>query len=296
MDSDDGSGRKRVLLTGATGFVGRQIHRALLAEGHEVRPVIRTGSTGRLIPDADTDVVHETPDLFSEPQDWWAARCQGIDTVVHAAWFVNPATYLSAPQNLDCLRGSLALARGAVDAGVGHIVGIGTCLEYRLPSDRLSVDAPLAPTTLYAHAKLALFNTLASWLGSTGTRFSWARLFYLYGADEHPSRLVPYVLAGLSAGRPIQLSAGTQLRDYLDVRHAGAMIARTVSTGQVGAINICSSRPITVRQLAEELADACGRRDLLQFGTAPPRPSDPAAVVGICNLQSPPTIDEAFSR
>lgn len=273
---------KTVLLTGATGFVGRQIHRALRDAGFGVRAVVRTGGSDRL--SAPAVGIIETADLFAQDAAWWQSACDGVDAVIHAAWYVIPGRYLTAPENLDCLAGSLALARGAGAAGVGHVIGVGTCFEYALPNDRLTVDAPLGPTTLYATAKLALYQTLAAYFRDTATGFSWARLFYLHGEGEHPSRLVPYVRQRLSDGDVAQLSAGTQLRDFLDVEQAGAMIARIAATGQLGAINICSGEPITVRQLAERTADAFGRRDLLEFGTAPLRANDPAAVVGVCNL------------
>ncbi len=279
--NDKVAARKRVLLTGATGFVGRQIHRALLDRGCEVRALIRAGSAARLVDEGDR---RETPDLFGEPRAFWAAACRDIDTIVHAAWFVEPARYLAATENIACLAGSLTLALGALDAGVTHVVGVGTCFEYQLPSDRLTVASPLAPTTLYARSKLALFQTLTALFAGTDTRFSWTRLFYLHGEGEHPSRLVPYLRGRLSRGEIAQLSIGTQIRDFLDVRVAGAMIAQVVATGQPGAINICSGEPVTVRQLAERLADEFGRRDLLRFGTAPLRPTDPSAVVGVRNL------------
>ncbi|MFH3479164.1 NAD-dependent epimerase/dehydratase family protein [Xanthobacter variabilis] len=282
-------GARRVLLTGATGFVGRQIHRALVARGHRVKAVVRTGTAHRL--SAPADVV-ETADLFAHDASFWASTTAGMDAVIHAAWVATPGLYLASPLNLDCLRGGLALARGAAEAGVGHVIGVGTCFEYALPSDHLSVDAPLGPASLYATAKLALYQTLSAFFAGEaagGTIFSWARLFYLYGEGEDERRLVAYIRARLAAGEVARLSAGTQVRDFLDVAEAGAMVARIVETGQPGAINICSGVPVTVRELAERTARALGRPDLLEFGSAPPRPGDPPVVVGVCNLWPEPS-------
>ncbi len=276
--------QKRVLLTGATGFVGRHIHRALVEDGHDVRVLIRPGTAERLAAPA---AIVETADLFTESPDNLSAACAGVDTLVHAAWYVEPGRYLESEENLACLSGSLALARAAAEAGVGHFVGVGTCFEYALPSDRLAIDAPLKPETLYAATKVALFTALERYLAGKSVRFSWARLFYLHGEGEHPNRLVPYVKACLSAGKTAKLSAGTQLRDFLDVAEAGRMIARIVANEQAGAINICSGRAITLRAFVEEIADETGQRDLLEFGTAPLRAGDPAAVVGVSNLASP---------
>jgi dTDP-6-deoxy-L-talose 4-dehydrogenase (NAD+) len=73
------------------------------------------------------------------------------------------------------------------------------------------------------------------------------------------------------------------------------MIANVVATGQSGAINICSGKSTTIRQLVEAIADEYGRRDLLEFGTAAIHPSDPAAVVGICNAMLPNRSPESNS-
>lgn len=273
---------KHILLTGAGGFVGRQILKALKASGHHVTVMARPEKP---LPEGyAADRILPTADLFAEPADALAAVLTGIDTVIHAAWYVEPGKYLDSPKNLDCVSGTLALAKGAAAAGVRHFVGIGTCMEYRLPSDHLDIHQPLEPATLYAAAKLSLFQMLSAYFQKTGTAFSWCRLFYLYGEGEYPQRLVPHIRSGLEKGETVKLSAGTQLRDFLDVAEAGRQIASVVDTGQQGPINICSGRAVTIRALAEAIADEYGRRDLLEFGTAAIHPSDPAAVVGVSNL------------
>ncbi|MBP1851512.1 NAD-dependent epimerase/dehydratase family protein [Rhizobium halophytocola] len=274
----------RILLTGGSGFVGRQVHKALKGDGHEVRLVLRPGREDRLlVPTDEADILH-TDDLFAHSGDWWRETCREIDTVVHAAWYVEPGKFQDASENLACVSGTLALAQGALAAGVGHFVGVGTCMEYRLPSDRLEVTAPLAPSTLYAASKLALYQMLEPFFAPTETAFAWCRLFYLYGDGEYPARLVPYLRRQLESGETVKLSAGTQIRDFLDVADAGRMIATVAETGQTGPVNICSGVPITIRQLAERIADEYGRRDLLEFGTAAIHPSDPASVVGVPNV------------
>lgn len=273
---------KHILLTGASGFVGRQILKALKAKGHQVSVTMRPGRT---LPEGyAADRVIYTPDLFAAPDAFWTDALSGVDALVHAAWYVEPGKYLDSPKNLDCVSGTLALARGAVAAGVKHLVGIGTCMEYRLPGEHLDIHQPLEPSTLYAASKLSLFHMLGTYLARTDTAFSWCRLFYLYGEGEYPQRLVPHVHAGLRKGEIVKLSAGTQLRDFLDVSEAGRQIASVVDTRQQGPINICSGRAITIRALVEAIADDYGRRDLLEFGTAAIHPSDPAAVVGVPNL------------
>lgn len=121
---------------------------------------------------------------------------------------------------------------------------------------------------------------LSQWLPHQGVQFAWCRLFYLYGEGENEHRFVPYLRTKLSAGQPAELTSGNQIRDYLNVRDAGRMIAEVALSERQGPVNICSARPVTIRQLAEQIADEYGRRDLLRFGARPDNLVDPPCVVG----------------
>lgn len=270
---------KRVMLTGATGFVGRQILSALLRAEVEVRVVVRRGSESRL-PASVSDIV-QTDDLFAENNSWWSATSQCVHTIIHAAWYAEPGKYMQSAKNLDCLRGSIEMALGAMNAGVKRFIGIGSCSEYDLSEGFLSTQTPLRPTTVYGGAKAATFVALSNCLPQFGVGFAWCRLFYLHGEGEDQRRLVPYLRARLSAGEPAELTSGTQTRDYLDVRSAGAQIAEVALGEKTGAVNVCSGEAETIRNFAEKIADEYGRRDLLRFGVRPDNVFDPPCVVGI---------------
>lgn len=270
-----------VLITGATGFVGHQVLRRLANSSVEIRALVREGSEDKLIEGLPLEAVITTPDLFAESVDWWAKVCEGVDTVIHVAWYVESGEYLQSPRNLDCLTGSIKLAQGAERAGVRRVIGVGSCFEYDLTAGRLSVESPLKPLSLYAAAKTAVFSTLSHFLPAQGIEFLWCRLFYLYGDREDPRRLVPYIRSKLAAGEPAELGSGDQIRDFTDVAVAGEMIADEAMGERQGAANICSGVPITVREIAEKIADEYGRRDLLHFGVRPDNEIDPPCVVGI---------------
>ncbi len=271
----------RVLVTGGTGFVGRHVLRALAARGIPIRAVIRTASASRLPDGLGSIDVRETGDLFGETAGWWEAACQGIGKAVHLAWIATPGVYLTAPENLDCLQGTLALAKGAARAGVAKFLGIGTCFEYDLSGGVLPAETPLRPSTPYAGAKAAAFQALSQWLPSQGVSFLWARLFYLYGEGEDPRRLVPYLHKQLAAGLRADLTSGRQIRDFLDVREAAEQLVDALYSPAEGAFNLCSGVPVTVRQLAERIADEYGRRDLLNFGARADNIVDPNCVLGL---------------
>lgn len=272
-----------VLLTGATGFVGRQILNSLSECDIKVRVVIREKTQNRLANLETIESIVTTEDLFAENYDWWANACQGIDTVIHAAWYAEPSQYLQSAKNLDCLTGTLQLAKGATQSKVRRFIGIGTCFEYDLTQGMLSVQTPLRPLTPYAGAKAAAFMALSQGLPQQEVEFAWCRLFYLHGNGEDARRLVPYLRTQFTAGEPAELTSGNQIRDFLDVSQAGRMIVNMALSHLQGPVNICSGIPITVRQLAEQIADEYGRRDLLKFGARPDNLIDPPCVVGVKN-------------
>lgn len=270
-----------VLLTGATGFVGRQVLRELCERGVQTRVIVRQGKESLVSQSQNIEQIITTNDLFAETSDWWKQACQDIDTVIHCAWYAESGHYLQSEKNLDCLAGTLQLAKGAAQTGVRRVVGIGTCFEYDLTTGNLSIETPLLPLTPYAGAKAAAYLALSHWLPTQSVEFAWCRLFYLHGEGEDSRRLVPYIRSKLSAGEIAELTSGNQIRDFLDVRVAAEMIVDAALSKRTGAINICSGIPITVRTLAEQIADEYGRRDLLQFGARPDNLVDPPRVVGI---------------
>ena len=278
----------RVLLTGGRGFVGRQLLRLLVAQGYRVRLLVRTPKAPAAMDLAGEDQAAEAvescvavDDLFALSRERLRTLCEGVDTVLHAAWFAEPGKYLSAPENLPCLAGTLQLFAAAREAGVRRFVGLGTCFEYDLSHGYLSTATPLKPETPYALAKATAFQTCAAFADGGPTEFAWCRLFYLYGEGEDPRRLVPYIHQQLRAGEVAALTRGLQVRDYLDVADAARDILSVMAGRQTGAVNICSGQPQTVRALALSIAERYGRPDLLHFGARADNAVDPPVVVGV---------------
>jgi nucleoside-diphosphate-sugar epimerase len=275
----------RVLITGANGFVGRQIVRALDVMGIDLIPVVREGKTDEVSTIANVKKIITSKDLFLEDEDWWEEQCKDVDVVIHAAWYVEAGKYQDSAKNIDCLIGSLNLAKGAAKAGVRRFLGLGTCAEYDHSQGQLTIDTPLKPLTTYATTKASLFTILSEWLPRQSVNFAWIRLFYLYGEGENSSRLVPYVRSQISQGKFVDLTSGEQVRDFMDVVEVGKQIAKISLLNQSGPINVCSGIQISVRELVEKIADEYGRKDLLRFGAREDNPYDPPCVIGVPNVQ-----------
>jgi dTDP-6-deoxy-L-talose 4-dehydrogenase (NAD+) len=275
----------RVLITGANGFVGRQIIRSLDIKDIDLIPIVREGKESTVSNFKNVKKIITSKNLFAEDASWWEDQCEDVDIVIHAAWYVETGKYQDSSKNIDCLIGSLKLAKGAVKAGVSRFLGLGTCAEYDQSQGALTIDTPLKPLTTYAAAKASLFTTLSQWLPRENISFAWIRIFYLYGEGEDQKRLVPYVRSQILQGDFVDLTSGKQVRDFMDVAEAGKKIAGISLNNQIGAINLCSGIPITVRQFVEKIADEYGRKDLLRFGVREDNPFDPPSVVGVSNVQ-----------
>ncbi len=269
-----------ILLTGATGFVGRQILKQLEAQNHNIRIVVRPNWDKRIMIDPNFTHVIETNDLFTQDKEWWVKNLDGIDTIVHAAWYAEPGVYLTSPKNSDCLKGTIELAKAAAAMNIRRFVGLGTCIEYEISENILSLQTPLAPTTPYSVAKVDAFNTLTKLFSGSTTSFLWCRLFYLYGEGEDPRRLVPFLHEKLKNGEVADLTSGLQIRDFIDVKDATKMIISGIFSPVHGPANICTGVGKTVKELAEEVAEIYGRKDLLNFGARADNLVDPPSIIG----------------
>ena len=96
---------KKILITGGTGFVGRQVVRSLSKKYVEMTLVVRNGKENAVKDIASVKKIITSHDIFAENRHWWANACKGIDTVIHAAWYVEPGQYLESEKNADCLIG-----------------------------------------------------------------------------------------------------------------------------------------------------------------------------------------------
>lgn len=255
---------KNILVTGATGFLGSHVTNSLISNGHVVHIVSR-----KPLPPADNVHFRHTEDLFSANKEELSFLLNGIDTVVHLAWNVDPADYQHSDENWRSLSGSLRFALAARDSGIQHFVGIGTCIEYEKTELVRTPSTAIDPTTAYGAAKASLYLALREIFRGTTTTFTWCRIFFIYGEGEHPSRLHPFVRSQISEGVFPLLKNPQAIRDYLEVSEAGKRVARAAEREEPGVFNICSGKPKTVIEIASEIAEEMGRLDLVKETTKP---------------------------
>lgn len=262
---------KTVLVTGASGFVGRQTLQPLLDLGYEVHAVSRH-------PLDVQGVQWHSCDLLDTPSTKGLLEEIRPSHLLHSAWYAEHGKFWTAPENTAWLEASTYLFKKFISCGGQRILGVGTCAEYdwqRQDQIPWSETDPCNPHTPYGQAKRTLLNRLATMPVS----YAWARVFMLFGPHESPNRLVPYTIRTALKGEDILCSAGTQMRDFIDARICGKALARLLHTDVIGSVNIGSGETIPIKKLIEEICTLCNYTGEIKFGAVPMGKIDPPSMV-----------------
>jgi len=266
----------RILVTGATGFIGSAFCRLALSHNHEIAGMMLPTETLPAHVPAGEKMLWLNGTLADLP--WPAIERFQPEVCVHFAWIATPGVYLESPENEDYLRWSLDLVRRLRGLGTNHIVGVGTCIEYQITNAPLSeARTPVAPTTLYARCKNALREALAAEALGDGWQFCWGRVFYPYGVGEHPARLCSALIQKLRRGEKLVLKTPHSTKDYIYIDDLAAAILVTVEKRFTGTINWGTGLGISVRQIADIIAGTLGRPELVE--EASPAEKDPLGFV-----------------
>jgi nucleoside-diphosphate-sugar epimerase len=269
----------KILLTGATGFVGSHVARLLASANCETFALVRPGASLSKIADVASKLTLISADIFENDAAEQLAALK-VDVCIHTAWYANPADYLDSTINLDSMAATLRLAHRLGQAGCPRFVGVGSCFEYDTSLGYLSEQSPLAPRRLYSACKVGTWHALEQIGQLTGMSVAWARLFYLYGPFEDSRRLVPAVVQKLIAGKAVDVTPGGQVRDFLHVDDVASALWALATTTVQGPINIASGSPITVSSIVTRLGEIVGRADLVRLGAVPYRQGDPMFICG----------------
>lgn len=276
--------RGRVLVTGASGFIGRWSVPALLALGYEVHAVTSPRRADMAsLPQLSGAHLHAV-DLFDSSAVAALLEAVGATHLLHFAWIATPGAYWTSPDNERWLAASRELLKRFTQVGGRRVVSAGTCAEYdwALAERCVERSSPLmlgTGATDYARCKIALFETLEQWRAGVGCSAATGRIFFQYGPDEHRDRLVPAVITQLLAGHEALCTHGSQVRSFLHVADVGAAFAALLASEVEGAVNIGSAQSVTLAEVIGYIARSLGRSDLVRLGARPAPANEPQVLL-----------------
>jgi len=243
---------QKILVTGATGFIGNYVVEELLRQDYQVIASSSLEEKARLFPWfrkvqykafnlAEMDDTIDYFSFFDRP-----------DILIHLAWEGLP-NYKAAFHYEINLPRHFSFLQHMLRQGLGSLSVTGTCFEYGMHEGKLSEEMPSDPANAYAMAKDGLRKLLEEYRQTVPFDFKWIRLFYMYGRGQHPNSLLSQLQKALDEQATVfNMSGGAQVRDYLPVETAAAYIVAIAVQQRVGGIiNCCSARPVSVRQLVE---------------------------------------------
>ena len=276
--------KKKILVTGATGFIGKNLVESL-KEKFEVYALILDEKEKNIIPQIDYILWKTFFDRENEIKTLDGKKLGKIDTVIHlASYGVNPKD-----NDIDkMIESNINLTKDLIlnleRVSCKNIIFTGSGFEYGDKGKiKLKEDMELNPFSLYGATKVSAFLIGKKLCESLGVNYINLRLFNIFGEYEGSNRLIPQIINNYLEGKELNFTAGNQVRDYLyikDIIEVYEMILeKNIYNNET--YNVCSSEEVTIKEFITKVADIIGiNKDSLNFGIIPSRKEEALYIVG----------------
>ena len=237
----------KILIIGH-GFIAKSIIARLVNEGHEVTVFSRN-----LV--ENSQARQELGDIFDFSR-FSKVLARKFEIVIHTAWITTYDIYRNDVSNLKYAEFTKNLAQYLIHSDINHLVVLGSCAEYGIQYAPSTAGLTRTnPQSIYAEQKVEAFNATKEILEGSSVRFTWARIFYPYGPNQDQSRLIPYLINELEAGKTPLLMDLTSVYDWITTRDIASAISWVIQQDLPTEIDIGTSVGFTNLELLEALGD-----------------------------------------
>lgn len=273
---------KKILVTGADGFIGSHLVETLVRAGHDVRAFVLYNSFNSLgwLDDSPADIRAGFEVFAGDVRDPYGVKTamQGCDAVLHlAALIAIPYSYHSPDSYVDTnIKGTLNIVQAARELGVSKVIHTSTSEVYGTARFvPITEDHPLQGQSPYSATKIGADQLALSFHAAFGTPVGVIRPFNTYGPRQSTRAVIPTIITQIAAGqRRIKLGALTPTRDFSFVADTVAgFIAALESDAVLGTVtNLGSGFEISVGDTAKLIAEVMGVELEIESDTARLRP------------------------
>lgn len=265
----------KVVVTGATSFIGAATVKKLLREQHQVIAIVRPGSANnkRL-----TQAVQENPaaGLTIMPHDLadlstLTIGSNDIDIWIHIGWDgAGSSNRMNRKLQQSNIDHSLQAVRAAAGCGCRRFIFTGSQAEYGIHHQTITEDTSLQPVSEYGKAKLEFGTRAAILCRELGMDYIHTRIFSIYGPGDHPWSLIHTCLSTWRQNGTMKLGECTQQWNFLYIEDIAEALLHLLTEGAAGVYNIASNDTRPLRDYIKELYTLCGNSGSYVFGTRAP--------------------------
>jgi nucleoside-diphosphate-sugar epimerase len=269
---------KKVLVTGATGFIGANLVRMALKEGCEVHIITRTESNRWRIDDISTYIIDYNTDLLDYKNLDYVISSIKPDIIYHTA------TYGGRPNQKDTigiiqtnLIGTINMIKACKKSGFDLFVNTGSSSEYGIKGKSMHEEALLEPVNDYGVSKSAATQYCQAIAKNEQLPIVTLRLFSPYGSYEESARLIPSVILSCLRKKKPRISSPNFVRDFVHIKDVLEAYAKLAKVPQLSGdvFNIGSGKQCTIGEVANKIIELLGHCVELETGKAQGWPNEP---------------------
>ena len=264
---------KKILVTGAGGYIGRHVVKALLDAGQEVI------ASDLHLNDVDDRAQKIVTNIF-EPGDGLFATLGSPDVCLHMAW--RDGFKHNSDNHMGDLSSHYRFIKTMLESGLKQIAVMGTMHEVGYWEGAIDENTPCHPASMYGIAKNALREATLMLAKEHNAVAQWIRAYYIVGDDARGNSIFSKLLQAAQEGKTtFPFTTGKNKYDFINVDELARQIAAVVSQSEVdGIINCCTGQPITLAERVERYIKDNDLNITLDYGAFPDRPYDSPGVWG----------------